>query len=98
MRPVGLIELLLGTSIFWIVVLVIVALYLLRTTVKVLRGYERAGIFRLGRAAKGGRDRRARTCQRAREPQAREKPAGAGRVLAADPVSIQLRYLQTLTE
>src|SRR3989337_1579560 len=52
MRPVGLIELLLGTSIFWIVVLVIVALYLLSTTVKVLREYERAVIFRLGKLAK----------------------------------------------
>jgi regulator of protease activity HflC (stomatin/prohibitin superfamily) len=51
MRP-GLIELLLGTSVFWIAALVIAALYLLSTTVKVLREYERAVIFRLGKLAK----------------------------------------------
>ncbi len=52
MQPGGLIGFLLGTGIFYFVVLIILALFLLQNTVRVLREYERAVIFRLGKLAR----------------------------------------------
>jgi regulator of protease activity HflC (stomatin/prohibitin superfamily) len=43
---------LLGTGLFYIVVLFVLALFILQNTVRVLREYERAVIFRLGKLAK----------------------------------------------
>jgi regulator of protease activity HflC (stomatin/prohibitin superfamily) len=51
MRAVGLIELI-GFPLFLIIILAILGFYLLSNTVKVLREYERAVIFRLGKLAR----------------------------------------------
>lgn len=52
----------------------------------------------IARQAEAERERRAKVIHAEGELQASEKLAQAARVLAADPTSLQLRYLQTLTE
>ncbi|TCL61986.1 SPFH domain-containing protein [Hydrogenispora ethanolica] len=52
----------------------------------------------MARQAEAERERRAKVIAADGEYQASEKLAEAARVLAAEPASIQLRYLQTLTE
>lgn len=48
--------------------------------------------------AEAEREKRAKLIHAAGELAASEKLAEAGRIMAAEPVSLQLRYLQTLTE
>jgi regulator of protease activity HflC (stomatin/prohibitin superfamily) len=52
----------------------------------------------IAKQAEAERERRAKVIHAEGELQASEKLAGAARVLASDPMSLQLRYLQTLTE
>jgi regulator of protease activity HflC (stomatin/prohibitin superfamily) len=52
MYPGGLIGFLFSQGIFYIVVLIVLALFVLQNTVRVLREYERAVIFRLGKLAR----------------------------------------------
>lgn len=52
----------------------------------------------MARQAEAERERRAKVIHAEGELQASAKLAEAARVMSADPVSIQLRYLQTLTE
>ncbi len=52
MNRVGLLELVFGSPILLLIGLIIVALYFLSSTVKVLREYERGVIFRLGKLAR----------------------------------------------
>ncbi len=52
----------------------------------------------MARQAEAERERRAKIIHAEGELQASAKLAEAARVMSADPVSIQLRYLQTLTE
>ncbi len=52
----------------------------------------------IARQAEAERERRAKVISAEGEFQASEKLAAAGRVLAKDPISVQLRYLATLTE
>src|SRR5512138_2685004 len=52
----------------------------------------------IARQAEAERERRAKIIHAEGELQASEKLAQAAQVLAAEPTSIQLRYLQTLTE
>ena len=52
----------------------------------------------IARQAEAERERRAKVIHAEGELQASEKLAQAAEVLAAEPVSLQLRYLQTLTE
>jgi regulator of protease activity HflC (stomatin/prohibitin superfamily) len=51
----------------------------------------------IGAQAEAERDRRAKVVHAEGELQASEKLAAAGKVIAAQPASLQLRYLQTLT-
>ena len=52
----------------------------------------------IARQAEAERERRAKVIHAEGELQASEKLAGAAQVLAEQPMSLQLRYLQTLTE
>jgi regulator of protease activity HflC (stomatin/prohibitin superfamily) len=52
----------------------------------------------MAKQAEAEREKRAKIIHAEGELQASEKLAQAGRVLASEPVTIQLRYLQTLTE
>jgi regulator of protease activity HflC (stomatin/prohibitin superfamily) len=52
----------------------------------------------MARQAEAERDRRAKIIHAEGEFQAAEKLADAGKVMAATPTTLQLRYLQTLTE
>lgn len=52
----------------------------------------------MARQAEAERERRAKVIHADGEFQAAERLSEAGRTLATEPVSIQLRYLQTLTE
>jgi len=52
----------------------------------------------MAKQAEAEREKRAKIIHAEGELIASEKLAQAGRILAADPVAIQLRYLQTLTE
>jgi regulator of protease activity HflC (stomatin/prohibitin superfamily) len=52
----------------------------------------------MAKQAEAEREKRAKIIHAEGELQASEKLAQAGRILAAEPVTIQLRYLQTLTE
>ncbi|ACM21840.1 flotillin band_7_stomatin-like domain protein [Geotalea daltonii FRC-32] len=52
----------------------------------------------IAKQAEAERERRAKIIHAEGELQASEKLAGAAKVLAADPMSLQLRYLQTLTD
>jgi len=52
----------------------------------------------MARQAEAERERRAKIIAAEGEFQASEKLASAAKVLAAEPASLQLRYLQTLTE
>jgi regulator of protease activity HflC (stomatin/prohibitin superfamily) len=52
----------------------------------------------MAKQAEAEREKRAKIIHAEGELQASEKLAQAGRVMAAEPVTIQLRYLQTLTE
>ncbi len=52
----------------------------------------------MAKQAEAEREKRAKIIHAEGELQAAEKLAQAGRILAAEPVTIQLRYLQTLTE
>ena len=52
----------------------------------------------IARQAEAERERRAKVIHALGELQASEKLAQAAQVLAAEPMSLQLRYLQTLTE
>lgn len=52
----------------------------------------------IARQAEAERERRAKVIHADGEFQASEKLSQAARVLAAEPISLQLRYLQTLTE
>ena len=52
----------------------------------------------IAKQAEAERERRAKSIHADGELQASEKLAQAARVLTADPASLQLRYLQTLTE
>lgn len=52
----------------------------------------------MARQAEAERERRAKIIHAEGELQASAKLAEAARVMSADPVSVQLRYLQTLTE
>jgi regulator of protease activity HflC (stomatin/prohibitin superfamily) len=52
----------------------------------------------MAKQAEAERERRAKIIHAEGELQASEKLAQAGRIMAAEPVTIQLRYLQTLTE
>ncbi|WP_243371968.1 slipin family protein [Geotalea sp. SG265] len=52
----------------------------------------------IAKQAEAERERRAKVIHAEGELQASEKLAGAARVLADEPMSLQLRYLQTLTE
>ena len=52
----------------------------------------------IARQAEAERERRAKVIHAEGELQASEKLAGAAKVMAAEPMSLQLRYLQTLTE
>ena len=51
----------------------------------------------IGAQAEAERDRRAKVVHAEGELQASEKLAAAGKVIAAQPAALQLRYLQTLT-
>ncbi len=52
----------------------------------------------IARQAEAERERRAKVIHAEGEFQAAEKLADAGRIIAASPTTLQLRYLQTLTE
>lgn len=52
----------------------------------------------IARQAEAERERRAKVIHAEGELQASEKLAQAAKVMAAEPISLQLRYLQTLTE
>ncbi len=52
----------------------------------------------MARQAEAERERRAKIIHAEGELQASEKLAEAARVMSKDPISVQLRYLQTLTE
>jgi len=52
----------------------------------------------IARQAESERERRAKVIHAEGELQASVKLAGAARIMAADPISVQLRFLQTLTE
>jgi hypothetical protein len=52
----------------------------------------------IARQAEAEREKRAKIIHAAGELEASEKLAGAARVIAVEPVTITLRYLQTLTE
>ena len=52
----------------------------------------------MAKQAEAEREKRAKIIHAEGELQASEKLAQAGRIMAAEPVTIQLRYLQTLTE
>ena len=52
----------------------------------------------MAKQAEAEREKRAKIIHAEGELQAAEKLAQAGRIMAAEPVTIQLRYLQTLTE
>ena len=52
----------------------------------------------IAKQAEAERERRAKVIHAEGELQASEKLAGAAKVMAAEPMSLQLRYLQTLTE
>lgn len=52
----------------------------------------------MARQAEAERERRAKVIHAEGELQASEKLAEAARVMSQDPISVQLRYLQTLTE
>lgn len=52
----------------------------------------------MGQEAEAERERRAKITRAEGEAQAAEKLAEAAKVLASNPVSVQLRYLQTLVE
>lgn len=52
----------------------------------------------IARQAEAERERRAKVIHAEGELQASEKLAAAAQVMAAEPMSLQLRYLQTLTE
>jgi regulator of protease activity HflC (stomatin/prohibitin superfamily) len=52
----------------------------------------------MARQAEAERERRAKVIHAEGELQASEKLAEAGRIIAASPGTLQLRYLQTLTE
>jgi len=52
----------------------------------------------MAKQAEAEREKRAKIIHAEGELEASEKLAQAGRVMAAEPVTIQLRYLQTLTE
>jgi len=52
----------------------------------------------IARQAEAERERRAKIIHAEGEMQASEKLSGAAKVLASEPASLQLRYLQTLTE
>ncbi|HEY5522947.1 MAG TPA: SPFH domain-containing protein, partial [Desulfuromonadaceae bacterium] len=52
----------------------------------------------IAKQAEAERERRAKIIHAEGELQASEKLAQAATVLAAEPISLQLRYLQTLTE
>jgi regulator of protease activity HflC (stomatin/prohibitin superfamily) len=62
--------------------------------VELPQGMQRA----MARQAEAERERRAKVINAEGELQASEKLAEAGRILAATPATLQLRYLQTLTE
>ena len=52
----------------------------------------------MSRQAEAEREKRAKIIHAEGEYQASEKLLAAARVIAAEPVAVQLRYLQTLTE
>ena len=52
----------------------------------------------MAKQAEAEREKRAKIIHAEGEFQAAERLASAGRIMAAEPVTIQLRYLQTLTE
>jgi len=52
----------------------------------------------MAKQAEAEREKRAKIIHAEGELQASEKLAQAGHILASEPVTIQLRYLQTLTE
>jgi regulator of protease activity HflC (stomatin/prohibitin superfamily) len=52
----------------------------------------------IAKQAEAERERRAKVIHAAGEYQAAEKLVGAAHVMSANPVTIQLRFLQTLTE
>jgi regulator of protease activity HflC (stomatin/prohibitin superfamily) len=52
----------------------------------------------IARQAEAERERRAKVIHAEGELQASEKLSEAGRIIAASPGTLQLRYLQTLTE
>jgi regulator of protease activity HflC (stomatin/prohibitin superfamily) len=52
----------------------------------------------MARQAEAEREKRAKIIHAEGELQASEKLAQAARIIASEPVTIQLRYLQTLTE
>lgn len=52
----------------------------------------------MAKQAEAEREKRAKIIHAEGELQAAEKLAQAGRILATEPVTIQLRYLQTLTD
>jgi regulator of protease activity HflC (stomatin/prohibitin superfamily) len=62
--------------------------------VELPQGMQRA----MARQAEAERERRAKVINAEGELQASEQLAEAGRVLAAEPATLQLRFLQTLTE
>jgi regulator of protease activity HflC (stomatin/prohibitin superfamily) len=52
----------------------------------------------MSRQAEAEREKRAKIIHADGEYQASEKLLAAARIIAAEPVAVQLRYLQTLTE
>jgi regulator of protease activity HflC (stomatin/prohibitin superfamily) len=52
----------------------------------------------MARQAEAERERRAKVIHAEGELQASDKLAQAARIMAVEPITIQLRYLQTLTE
>jgi regulator of protease activity HflC (stomatin/prohibitin superfamily) len=80
---------------------------LLSSMVKTVQEYERGVIFRLGRQsmqramarqAEAEREKRAKVIHAEGEFSASQQLANAAQVIGSQPATLQLRYLQTLTE
>ena len=88
----------------WLLAIILLAVIILPQMIRILREYQRGVIFRLGmkRAmagqAESERERRAKIINAEAEFQAAQKLVQAATMLSAQPIALQLRFLQTMKE
>src|SRR5258707_12758624 len=88
----------------WLLAIILLAVIILPQMIRILRECQRGVIFRLGmkRAmagqAESERERRAKIINAEAEFQAAQKLVQAASMISAQPIALQLRFLQTMKE